>query len=157
MNKRTVRAFSLGILLTVLLIGFRGENGQTALSLTDAKEKLADEGFISITKEEYESLVSQATKETGETSPDEKEDETKQEEKPVKEEAVDKDFLLEIKSGMNTEEISVLLEQEEMIDDATAFEQYLIEHEYHTKVQIGTFELNSKMTYEEISKIITKS
>jgi homospermidine synthase len=169
MNKRTVRAFSLGILLAVILLGF-GRNGQSTLNLTDAKEKVEDEGFIVITKEEYDKLAGQSVNEEDsqppaegqadkETETDtEKEEETApQEEQPAKDESSIIHFTLEIESGMNSEQIAVILEQKKVIDDSDSFEQYLLDHDYNTKVQIGSFDLTSEMSYEEISKIITKS
>lgn len=169
MNKRTVRAFSLGILLAVILLWF-GRNEQLTLNLTDAKEKVENEGFIVITKEEYDELAGQSVNEDdsqppteGQTDKETDTDTAKEEETAPQEEQPDKDessiihFTLEIESGMNSEQISSILEQIKIIDDANNFEQYLTDHHYNTKVQIGNFELNSEMTYEEISKIITKS
>lgn len=153
MNKRSVQAFSFGILFTALLFFISGFGKETDLSVKEAKEVLTEQGFMIVSKEDYEKLSSQESKEVPKIT-EEKKVETKA---PVKEEAKTIYFILEIKSGMSTEEISSRLKQAKIINDQKDFEQYLIDSGYHKKVQIGTFELNNEMNHEEIAKIITKS
>ncbi|TKC19914.1 endolytic transglycosylase MltG [Robertmurraya kyonggiensis] len=153
MNKRSVRSFSIGILFAALLIFISGFGKETDLSLKKAKEVLKDEGYVVVTKEDYAKLSAAQTKEVPEKTEEQKV-ETKA---PEKEEVKVVHFALEITSGMSTGEISSKLKQANVLDNEKEFEQFLIENGYHTKVQVGTFELNSEMNHEEIAKIITKS
>lgn len=153
MNKRSVRSFSIGILFAALLLFISGFGKETDLSLKKAKEVLKDEGYVVVTNEDYAKLSAPQTKEVPEKTEEQKV-ETKA---PEKEEVKVVYFVLEITSGMSTGEISSKLKQANVLDNEKEFEQFLIENGYHTKVQVGTFELNSEMSHEEIAKIITKS
>lgn len=42
-----------------------------------------------------------------------------------------------------------------LIDDAGAFNKYLVEHKYDSSIQPGTFSIPKGITYEEISKLLT--
>lgn len=153
MNKRSVRAFSLGILFAALLLFINGLGKETDVSAKKAKEVLTNEGFVVISKKDYDMLSAAQTKEVPEITEEQKV-ETKV---PEKEEVKVIHFALEIKSGMSTEEISAKLKQANVIDNENNFKQFLIDNGYHTKVQVGTFELNSSMDFEKIAKTITKS
>lgn len=157
MTKNTIRAFALGIILAVALLQFTVLKQESDISLHDAKEKLTEEGFVILTNEEFTNLEAVAEEkelvEEEKTKPNVNEEE-KLEESPAEETAA---FTLIIEENMSTKKIANILAGEKIIDDATEFEQFLIDHDYHTKVQIGNFELNSDMDYEEISKIITKN
>ncbi|WP_019154511.1 hypothetical protein [Robertmurraya massiliosenegalensis] len=157
MTKNTIRAFALGIILAVALLQFTVLKQESDISLHDAKEKLTEEGFVILTNEEFTNLEAVAEEkelvEEEKTKPNVNEEE-KLEESPTEETAA---FTLVIEENMSTKKIANILAGEKIIDDATEFEQFLIDHDYHTKVQIGNFELNSDMDYEEISKIITKN
>lgn len=161
MNKRTVRAFALGILFAAVFLGAHtyifGKDSKP--SVEEAKAVLEEQGFIVSTKSEDEKISKEkapATEEEERTKKEDKAEEQPEEKKNTEAERVIT-YQLEIQGGMNTEEIASILEREKIIDDQHRFEEYLIEHEYNTKVQIGKFELNSKMDYEEISRIITKN
>ncbi|MGG0716491.1 hypothetical protein ABE096_02665 [Robertmurraya massiliosenegalensis] len=161
MNKNTVRAFALGIILAVVLLQFTDLKQNSDISVNTAKEKLTEEGFMILTKDEFARLeavdeeIEHVEKDNTEPSVETKDvEEDKLDEPPVEE---TNKFTLEIEQNMSTEKIANTLAEEQIIEDATEFEQYLIDNGYHTKVQIGRFELNSDMDYEEISKIITKS
>ncbi len=165
MNKRTVRAFALGILFAAIIFGVSpfilGE--KDSLDLEKARTILEEQGYIVMAKSDYEKL------EENKKDSIKQDEKGKAEQKNPKEEEEEKDqgeaeetqpvvtYQLVIASGMNTEEISKILEKEKIIDDQYQFEQYLIDHDYSTKVQVGSFELNSKMDYGEIGKIITKT
>lgn len=154
MNKRSVRAFSVGILFAALLLFISGFGKETDISVKKAKEVLTNEGFVVVSKAEYDKLSAPQTKEVPAKDEEQKE-ETKAPEKEEEVKVVH--FALEITSGMSTGEISTKLKQANIINNEEDFEQFLIDNGYHTKVQVGTFELNSQMNHEEIAKTITKS
>lgn len=65
MNKRTVRAFALGILFSVSLIGsayYFLQNGKSSLS--KAKQSLEEKGYIVLSKSEYTNLQKQSKRKT---------------------------------------------------------------------------------------------
>lgn len=154
MNKRSIRSFAFGIFFAVSFIGASTHifEEKSETTVKEAKALLKKEGFITISEEEYENL--KAKKEEAVEEPKDKVEPPTQEQET---ENLATQYELEIVSGMNTSEIARILEEAHIIDDEQDFEQFLIEHDYNTKVQIGVFDLDSEMDYEEIAKKITKS
>ncbi len=161
MNKRSIRSFALGILLSVSLIGifyFLEEKNpvQEPIREQEAKSFLEEQGFIILTKEQFNELES-SVEEAKET---EKQFKTEQESKPEETDETtinDTTMKLEIISGMVSHDIASLLKKNKIIDDANQFETYLEENGYSKRIQLGVFELKTGMSYKEIAKIITKS
>lgn len=61
-----------------------------------------------------------------------------------------------IKSGMGSEEVAGLLKDAGIITDAADFDSYLNDNGYSTRIETGTFEINSGMTYQEIAELLCK-
>ncbi|MGX4669598.1 hypothetical protein JNUCC74_10325 [Cerasibacillus sp. JNUCC 74] len=77
-------------------------------------------------------------------------------EKDKEQEDKNKTYTLKIKSGMPSSDISDLLEENNIIDDASEFNKYLEKHNYSEKVQLGKFKVSSDMSLYEIAEAITK-
>ena len=63
--------------------------------------------------------------------------------------------VVEIKSGMRSEDICSVIERAGLIRDAMSLNAYLIQNGYAERLRSGKFELNSRMTFEEIAKMLT--
>ena len=63
--------------------------------------------------------------------------------------------VIEIKAGMSAKQISDLLAQEGIIDNAQNFHKYSIEHSKTRRFMIGKFTLRSGMPYEELLVLLT--
>ena len=61
-----------------------------------------------------------------------------------------------ISSGMSSETISSVLADAELVDDASKFNSFLVSNGYDMKLETGSFEFTSGMSYEEIAKILTQ-
>ncbi|WP_301107396.1 hypothetical protein [Sporosarcina sp.] len=61
-----------------------------------------------------------------------------------------------VKPGSNSSDLSSTLERAHIIEDAAKFDNYMKDYGYALKIQIGTFELSSNMTFKEIAEILTK-
>ncbi|QED48640.1 MltG/YceG/YrrL family protein [Cytobacillus dafuensis] len=158
MNKRSIRAFAFGILITVCILGsfyyFSEDGKKEQINIEKAEALLNESGFIVVEKQKYSEMENTITKLT-----------KKEAEKPQKKEVVNKpkdmepttSFTIEIVSGMVSHDISSILEEKKLIDDADRFETYLEEYGYSKKIQLGTFEVKKGMSYKEIANIITKS
>lgn len=161
MNKRSIRSFALGILLSISLIGIfyfseEKNSAQEPINEQEAKSFLEGKGFIILPKEQYNELKSSVD----EAKKAENKFKAKQESKQKDvEEATDNDttMKLEIISGMVSHDIAKVLEKNNIIDDAEQFAIYLEENGYSTRIQLGVFELKTGMSYKDIAKIITKS
>lgn len=61
-----------------------------------------------------------------------------------------------ITSGMDSETVSKLLAREGIIKDAAAYDAFLNQKGYSTKLEVGTFYFDEGMSDEEIAKIMMK-
>lgn len=57
--------------------------------------------------------------------------------------------------GMGSPEVSMLLQEAGIIEDADDFDSYLVKQGISNKIQINTFKFNSNMSYEDIAKGLT--
>ncbi|WP_246945889.1 hypothetical protein [Bacillus pinisoli] len=170
MSKGSLRGFSIGILLATALLTitlYTSENTtieNTAQPLTDedVKRYLSEANQTAITNEEHSRLkeletenqqlkkqLAQATTQKEAVEESKEKDENKSEPE-IK-------YIFEIKQGMTTPEISKKLEDLNIIKNSTDLSNYLKDKGWEGSIQIGTFELSSTMSVEEIAKIITKN
>lgn len=153
MNKRTAQAFALGILFSALFMWagssvIADKKPEQKETVSEAKKQLESKGYKVLKDQEYAKL---------------NEKKAAVEEKAVKEapkvEKVEekKKFTLVIAGGMSPWDVAVSLKSQGIIDDETKFERFLIDNGYHTKVQIGQYELTTGMDYTQVAKVITKN
>ena len=77
-------------------------------------------------------------------------------EEPVAEEPAApqvKEFVVD--RGASSDKVAEKLFKEGLVDDAAAFNRYLVENHYDSSIQNGTFQITEGASYEEISKILT--
>lgn len=63
--------------------------------------------------------------------------------------------VINIRSGMNSIDTSLLLEQAGIVKNQKVFDEYLVDNKLNDRIQIGKYELNSEMTFAEIAELIT--
>jgi ADP-dependent phosphofructokinase/glucokinase len=154
MSRNGLRAFGAGIILaTSILAGlyFSEDNEVIPQEITDQDiEEYLDkrDDLVLIEEGEYKELL-QFKEKANEKPPEEPVQEN------VEEKVITK-YTLEIQSGMNSLEIARLLESVGIIEDATKLNNYILEQKLAEKIQIGSYQLISDMTLEEIADIITK-
>lgn len=167
MNKRTIRSFATGIFLSVCLIGvfyvFPLESGQDEYSLEEARTLLEGKGYIILEESDYHALQEKATIQNNITSEEQEEKEAEEPNKSNQEDInIDQststiiNYQLDIVSGMTSNEIAKVLAQNKIVQDETAFTNFLISHDYQTNIQLGSFPLTNQMTFEQIANMITK-
>ncbi len=174
--KHLLRSFAAGLFsagVIMLAAYYFSEESREELTADEMIPIVEEEGYHVLTSDEYISLAVQPkdkeenTEEKAETKQEEKkekaenkEKEEQKEEEKNNEKKEDKQpetssYTLQIKPGMLTPEITELLEENKIIDDAAKFNRYLEEHEYSPKIQIGNFKLTSDMDYYQIAETIT--
>ncbi|MFT4143799.1 MAG: hypothetical protein QM644_05030 [Mobilitalea sp.] len=62
----------------------------------------------------------------------------------------------EIQKGMSSNKVSKLLQEIGLIEDAKDFNEYLIDENKVSVIQVGTYELPENCTYDDIVNAITK-
>lgn len=139
----------------------------------EVQQYLEDKGYISISKQTYDELTAKAASQANNTnenkeaqipqaSPNQKqqepeaETETPEKAVPEKIEAKQKAYTLIVHSGMDSIQIANTLEKSGIVKSGKDFEQFLTKKDWTRSIQVGTYELNSSMSYEQIGKIITK-
>ncbi|MCM3596232.1 hypothetical protein M4D55_10650 [Metabacillus idriensis] len=158
MSKKGFQSFAAGMILSTSVLAatyFMGEtNEKTAAVVSkevtenDIKEYLIKKGQTAIDTKEYDELI--AFKETALI------EKQKQAEAPPEEKPQNEKYTLKIVEGMNTGDVSDILEQEGVIASAKDFNEFVINGNYHTKVRMGTFELTKGMSFSEIVNVLVK-
>lgn len=149
--KYFLRGFGTGILFAtiILTISFALRNDN----------KAEEETTKSSVEELLEETSSQETKE--ETTIQE----TSSEETTVQETTIPETTVVEttaqiqtlnVTSGMTSTSVANMLESMGVIQDAKDFDNYLVTNGFSRNIVVGTFELNSNASYEEIADIITR-
>ncbi|MGB8452127.1 MAG: PT domain-containing protein [Anaerocolumna sp.] len=69
-------------------------------------------------------------------------------------ESGDKYVSFQIITGMTSEDVSNLLKEKGIIEDAKAFNQYLIQNNYTTEINIGVFQIEKYASYQDIADVI---
>ncbi|MFC4022785.1 hypothetical protein ACFOUV_03030 [Oceanobacillus longus] len=146
---------------------------------------IEDKGYTVLTKDEYislsvsnepeieetlseEKLVSEDTSEENPKT-DSKEQSNASEEAEAKQEESEEPtsthedeteessvrYTLTISPGMASSDISSLLAEYQIIENASEFNSYLDEHDYSLKVQIGSYDLSSDMSFYQIAEKIS--
>ncbi|TRZ37580.1 hypothetical protein CEQ21_19220 [Niallia circulans] len=167
MNKRSLRSFAFGLFAASSIIGaytvYSGgvgtaEKTDKQITTEQAEKVLSTAGYTAIKSDEYKELIAAKDKadkaaQQAKADADKKAAEQKETDKadtqPVS-------YKLKIKSGMNPAEIAETLAKQKIIKDKDEFEAFLIDNDYHTKVQVGTFRVYSDMSFREIAEKITK-
>ncbi|WML45317.1 aminodeoxychorismate lyase [Neobacillus sp. PS3-40] len=168
MNNRGIRAFSLGMIFTVSILGsyyFSFEEGsQRHLKTSDAKILLEKNGYKILTSDEYKMLRGKKSNTLSKKIPSKKALELSKSKPKVQpnNQAIPQgnneiSYRLQVLSGMNSGDITSLLAEHKIIENEGEFQQYLITHQYQARVQLGTYDLTNKMNYDQIAKTITKS
>ncbi|MBS8264907.1 hypothetical protein DYI25_10690 [Mesobacillus boroniphilus] len=167
MNKRTAQAFALGLLFSAFLLWAGSsviaekepkKEASQEVAVSDAKKVLEEKGFKVLNSSEFAELNAKAEA-VKEEKPKEEAPAEKAKEEDVKEEEVkeEKKFTLVIAGGMSPGDVAIMLKSQGIIDDEKKFEKFLVDKGYHTKVQIGQYELTSGLDYHQLAKIITKN
>ncbi|CAI9388681.1 endolytic transglycosylase MltG [Niallia sp. Sow4_A1] len=162
MKKQSLRSFAIGMLLSASVIGsyyFYMEKNthqdENFLNTNDATTYLKKQGFIVLSNVEYEELNKSIEENKQEQAKSDTEANNKQEE-AEKEAQETYSYTLKVKSGMSISTIAELLYKNKIVKDQEEFETYLIDNDYHTKIQVGSFRLTSEMSHKKIAVTLTK-
>ncbi|UOR12306.1 hypothetical protein [Halobacillus amylolyticus] len=151
--KQTVRSFSVGLMAATLILSIfywmgpgEASSGASQLSENVIIQNLEDKGYNVLTDEQLKSMVAPKAESNnvGETT-------TSQSDKEPE------NITLEIESGMSSTDISELLSDRGLIEDAQSFDQYMREEGYSRYIQIGEFEVSEEMSREQIADVITSN
>ncbi|WP_373892822.1 hypothetical protein ACUL41_08935 [Virgibacillus natechei] len=170
--KQPVRSFSIGLFTAglIMLIGVyffdTPSNEAEQLPSDEMIPALKEEGYHVLTESEYISLSvndgsdNGSSDSNGDNTSEESEDQDTEEtqEDGSEDDTTDEDtettYTLNIEEGMDSATISASLAENDIIDDADEFSQYLNEEGYGVYIQLGEYELSSDMSFYEIAEQI---
>ncbi|MCF3941776.1 endolytic transglycosylase MltG [Oceanobacillus alkalisoli] len=172
------------ILLAVFYLFGHGNEGAAEYSTEELIEKIEEEGLRVVSEEEYISItlgnnesnenedeaeeteteetedsaeIETANQDSEENDEEETESEEEKEDEAEEEEETPSPVVITVEPGMATSYISDLLEEEGLIDDAAAFNEYLIDNDYSLRVQMGDHELEHGLSEYEIAEQLTSN
>jgi len=173
--KQPIRYFAIGLFTAaaILLLAFYKFDTSKAnldnLSTDEMIEAIKTDGYHVVTEDEYITLSvndeqdnsknsSSKQKEKNQTNTKKKNKAEKNGNKKENDETQTESetFTINIESGMLPSEISETLAENNIIKDATKFDQYLEKNDYSQQIQLGKHKLNNKMSREEIAEELTK-
>jgi hypothetical protein len=154
MDRITIRTFAIGMLLATAVIGSIYYYSKPAkLTETDIHSYLQEKGLIAISTKEYKQLK-EAKQQLQSNSANKQ---VKLAQKNIDKPETIYSYQLVIDKGKTASEIAKELEGAQVINDAVTFIKYLRDHGLTRKIRGGTYQVNSNMNHEELSKMITKS
>ena len=158
--KHTIRAFALGLATATALLTFTfyqtsGQNESKTFTDQEAIKHLENKNYHVLSQSSFENLQQKEAKETTNQNSSKEKEQHQDDEKSEETKTQATSFSLMIKPGMLTSTISEELKQAGIIKDQAAFEVFLKDEEYSRSIQIGTYKLNSDMTFEAIANKIT--
>ncbi len=144
MDRKIVRSAGIGMMASALIIFGAG----AVIKESPEAETILEDNEMVITTDEYDSLQNEIDRWEERVSQLESSDQEQ-------ETAISR-MILSVESGMTSPDISSALFENGLIDDETAFNEYLSDQSLTDRIQIGDYDLNSTMTIEQIAKLITQ-
>ncbi|MBP1971772.1 hypothetical protein J2Z83_003927 [Virgibacillus natechei] len=152
--KQPIRSFSIGLFTAgvIMLVGvyfFETPNDTEQLPVVDEMiPAVEEEGYRVLTESDYISLS------VNEDNNEDDQEDTEETEEDESEEENEHSYTLTIEPGMPSSDIGPLLVENQIVDDADDFNQYLDEEDYSLYIQLGEYDLSSDMSFYEIAEVI---
>ena len=156
MDKRSIRSFALGMLLATAIIGSMYYYYRP-LEWTEQQleSMLKEKGLVAVNVKEYENLKQfSKQQEEKENKNQDRQRTIRQQNSTVEHETIHA-YRLVVSEGKFPRDIARELEEARVIEDAADFTNYLEKRNLTRKIRVGTYNVNSKMSYEQLSQIIT--
>ncbi len=163
MTPKSIRSFAGGLILAAGVCGAvyffeqSEEPKSQAASVTtddDMKDALLDNGYIVHSEEEWQAHLAEQTAALEELEgllkDEEEKDEEAEEDSEKAEEVVIYRTMLTVSSGMTSIDVGEALERANIIKNAIDFFDAVEERDLANKLKPGTYEVESKMSLEEV-------
>ena len=104
-------------------------------------------------QEEIQEEISEDIQEEVEETPEETESEVEVEAEPEAEEVI----TVSVVGGDSSWSVAKRMEETGLVDSAKEFDAFLCGNGYDKRISVGTYEISSNATWEDMAKIITKT
>ncbi len=156
------RAEALGMVMSTEDSLFDKPEGTSASeqeTTTDKSENVTEESTTEDSTTEESTTEEPTTEEPATEEPTTEEpttEETTTEVVTTEEATTAKTVVIKITKGMRCMEVADILYKEGIIKDTAAFNRYMSQHGYTQEILIGTYTLDSSMSFDEIADIIVR-
>lgn len=130
------------------------ENKDTMEAIEDKTQEKLNTQTSDQTEDEIKEEISDDTKEINEDTSSS--DTSEQQEQVEDSTAEEPSVTVEIKKGMNSENVATLLKDYGVIEDNKHFNKYLVDNGYAKIIIYGVFELPLDASYEQITDVIIR-
>lgn len=158
MGREGLRGFASGLLIATIVLGsfyyIEEKKQDKPLTLAQLKAESKQLGY-NLVRKEANSIQNHSSKDTNPTS-DGQTNISENEKKTDTSSPKSNTYKLIISPDMTSQDIGQELKKHEVINDASDFNQFLVENNFSTKLQIGEYVLTNDMSYTQIASIITK-
>lgn len=165
--KYYLRGIGIGVIVTTIIFMIsisihKNDKEQQEMVVEDTEAKTVSENLVSDTqivdkekeeKKEPQKTVDEVVK-SEETKPL-KEEVKKEEIKKEETEENQEKIRFQISGGEFSDVVCRKLEEEKLVDDALAFNKFLVEHNYDNFILPGVYDIPRGATYEEIAVLLT--
>ena len=167
--KYYLRGLGIGTIVTALILGIALGNPNDQMSNEEIKQRAEELGMV-----EGTGVLTDGVEEPAEPEPTVRPTEKPAEPEPTVQpteepaepesseiqsdnpDATGKIIEIEVNRGDDSYAICERLQQEGLIEDASAFDSYLCENGYHTKIYAGIHKIPAGATKEEIIKLLCR-
>lgn len=155
-NAKMVFSYAVGLLTASIVIGIvylcdSSEGPKAALTEDEMIEQLTAAGYLIHTEEEWNEMVAPSSGENSENGNEQPSENEEAQDEP--EETVRK-ITITVSPGMTSIDIGKILEREDFIENAYDFTNRVEEKGVANRLQLGTFEVDSSMTMDEIIAVL---
>lgn len=166
--KYYLRGLGIGILVTtiILMIAFSGHKADISDEEIIARAKAL--GMV-MTEQEKEDAIPKGTEDNLTESTEQKPEKTTEQSQTTEQDKTTEQGQTEstdqakaetqkeiaVKAGDSSNTVADKLFQEGLVDDASAFNKYLVDNKVDSSIQPGTFTIPQGATYEEIGGLLT--
>ncbi|MCR5665775.1 MAG: endolytic transglycosylase MltG [Eubacterium sp.] len=138
------------------VVADQATEGDTSEVSTDEAETTTEQSTEDKSQEESSEDTSKDDSTKEDTSKDEKEEsKTEESKEDSSEKKSSKTVKVTIESGASSDSISQMLYEKGIVDDAYAFNDYLITNGYANVLRTGSFKLPTGASYKKIAKLLT--
>ena len=161
MSRESIKGFALGLFVSTAFLGgyyFLEEKDKKEITIEQLEEASEELGYTLVKTGDDSAEEKESMKEVEEPFSQESDSlpkiQTSGNSTKASSEVIS--YTLTISTGMGSDKIALILFENNIIENADNFEQYLKENNIARKIRVGEFQLTNEMSFERIASIVTK-
>ncbi len=158
-QKYLLRGIGIGIIIGALIMfaAVQTTENNSEKSNSDVKATQTNASYSDAETEENHSEETQEQTVEVQINTDTESDTSSEDAESTEDVSVNTPVTIEVTSGMHSEAVAALLEENGIISDSGDFDNWLVANDYATKIRVNTYTFTKGMTYEEIADILVNT